>query len=277
MSGNIATRSTGGAVAALQGLKSGLANVAKSIVVPGGDPFLRLVQGAWVYGADDLEVEEGALCAVNPLSLRHGWVAWTDYPAEMKKKNEIAGEVMVPMSAPLPAFTSLPDVSSFTGARWVQQLSLTIVITNGEDAGTQVDYKTNSVGGLRAVRELVEDIMQHLEADSDHPVPVIELGVDSYKHKTYGKTFTPVFAIKKWIALDDDSLPADDAGSDEEATQAGEPASAQANEPRGRRRPESDARDAVDVATSFANEVNEEAAADDAPAEATTTLRRRRR
>src|SRR5690606_30092879 len=104
------------AVASLSSLKSGLQNVASTIVTAGGDPFLRLLtDGTWVYGADNVEVQEGSLWALNPFSIMHGWVSWTDHPG--KQANEIVGEVMVPAGQPLPAQTELRD----TGWPWTQQ------------------------------------------------------------------------------------------------------------------------------------------------------------
>lgn len=184
------------ALGALASLRQGLANVRQSIPQT-GDAFLRLLKdGGWVYGAENIEVEDGSTWAVNPLSLRHGWVSWTDHK---NQKNEIVGEVMVPMTAPLPLQTDLRD----TGWNWSQQVAFQLKCMSGEDTGEQTLYKTVSVGGMNAVAKLVSDIMAQLDKDPAHPVPIIRLLSDSYLHKVYGKTYVPVFKIVGWATMTD--------------------------------------------------------------------------
>ena len=206
------------AVAALSSLKQGLQNVAATIVATGGDPFLRLLtDGTWCYGAENVEVQTDSLWAVNPYSLQHGWVSWTDHPG--KQANEIVGEVMVPMTSPLPPKTELQD----TGWEWSQQLSIQLKCLTGEDVGTQVMYKTTSVGGMNAVKALIAKLMTQLDADPDNPVPVLTLDMDSYQHKKWGKTYTPIFDVKKWIALDaepDEQVEADEPAEEKTVAEA---------------------------------------------------------
>ena len=222
---NAITTPASTAVAALQSLKQGLQNVSSTIISAGGDPFLRLLKdGNWVYGAENVDVQEGSYWAVNPLSLEHGFVAWTDHPG--KQVNEIVGEVMVPMTQPLPPRASLADV----GWPWSQQLSWQVRCMTGEDEGTQVLYKTTSVGGIRAMEKLIAAISAQLDRDPGKPVPVIELLTDSYQHKKWGQTYTPVFDIKRWIALDDAS------GGATETEHAAAPAAAPEPEKATRRR-----------------------------------------
>lgn len=184
------------AVASLQHLKQGLQNVASTIVTAGGDPFLRLLRdGHWVFGPSNTEVEAGSLWAVNPLSLMHGFVSWTRHE---KGTDEIVGEVMVPMTAALPAQEELRD----TGWDWKQQISFVLQCLTGADTGVQVLYKATAIGGLSETKELIAEIMAQLDRDPEKPVPVIELQVDSYQHKKYNKVFTPVFAVQRWMTLD---------------------------------------------------------------------------
>lgn len=206
-----------GALSAVAGLKAGLANVRQSVRVASSDPFLRLLQdGDWVFGADDEEVEEGSLWAADPRSIEHGVVCWTDHDQTKKKvANEIVGEVMVPMSQPVPLESAQED----KGWPWKQQLAITIVCVKGAQAGKQTLYKATSEGGKRAIKELVGAIMAQLDVDPGKPVPVFELGVNSYKHKVYGKTYVPVFELQSWEALDATELSEDTSEDDETATE----------------------------------------------------------
>lgn len=191
------------ALAGLTGLKQNLQNVQTSIVSVGGDYLLRMLKdGTWVYGAENIEVEPKSEWAVNPLSLVHGWVAWSDYK---KKTNEVLAEVMVPASQPLPAYDTLREVKDDEGkvAEYSQQISFQLQCLTGEDKGEQVRYKATSVGGMNASKELLGAIIAQLDEDMNNPVPVLVLGSDSYNHKTYGKTYVPVFEIVDWVPLDE--------------------------------------------------------------------------
>lgn len=236
MTNEVANRTASSAVAALGSLKQGLQNVSQTIVATGGDPYLRLqTDGNWVFSAENIEVEPGSRWAVNPFSLMHGWVAWTDRPG--KQANEIVGEVMVAMTSPLPPEHDLRDVSGTNdNANWAQQLSFQLKCTNGEDVGEQVLYKTTSVGGMNAMKKIIGAIMTQLDKDDQHPVPVIELKTDHYMHKKWGKTYTPIFDIVAWASLDGDEDSAEDIAAKEAETRKAEAEAKAAAQPKARTR-----------------------------------------
>lgn len=222
MTTQVATRAGNTAVAALQNLKHGLANVQAAIPVTNTEPFLRLLKdGLWVYGAENINVEDGSTWAINPLSIKHGFVCWTDYPASLKKKNVKVGSRMVPATEPKPDFASLPvhkdEHSGDAGWAWTDAVSFSLMCVSGEDKGEQVLYSTNSVGGLNACAELIGKIMTQLDNDPARPVPVVELLCDHYQHATYGKTYYPVLALRSWVPLTDEMPDLDEDGEPVEA------------------------------------------------------------
>src|SRR5262245_64183464 len=84
-------------------LTKGIAESRASTTIVGGKPLLRLLKsGYWVFGVEDSEVQEGSTWAINPLSLGHGWAAWTNDP-DPRAKNQLVGEVMAGMTEPKPA------------------------------------------------------------------------------------------------------------------------------------------------------------------------------
>lgn len=269
------TKTASTAVASLQGLKSGLQNVQATVPSAGGDPILRLLRdGNWVYGQENIEVEEGSLWAINPTSLQHGWVSWTD---NKKGNNEIVGEVMVPMTSPLPGRAEMRD----TGWDWSQQLSCMIVCVAGEDEGEQVIYKTTSVGGMNAMKKLIGEIMKQLDVNPGKPVPVVTLDTDNYMHKTWGKTYVPVFNVQKWVAIDATTLEDEGEPQDEgQETQETHEEAPQAEEAPRRRRarsvPETEKQEETVAAEEPASEVSD-AAAEAAPSTDAPLRRRRRR
>lgn len=177
-------------------------------VGPVGFVILKMdKRGDWVYGANQTEVEADTLWAVNPASFVHGYIAWGDAV--------VLGEVMVPVTEPLPQLGEAP-----AGAEkgWQVQVGMGLKCVSGPDKDMEVRFTVTSVGGKKAVQQLGISIAQQIEADQTKPVPVVKLKTDSYKHKMYGKIFTPVFEIVEWVGMDGKSAEvADEASTDEAA------------------------------------------------------------
>ena len=147
--------------------------------------------GHWLYGADQTEVEDGSLWAINPFSFVHGYIAWGD--------GEVLGESVVAVSEPLPEPPPAPPQSK---KGWEKQVGLALKCISGEDAGLEVRYTTTSVGGKRSVQALAVAIAEQVEKDQNKPVAVVRLGKEHYQHKSYGRIFTPVFEVVDWVTMD---------------------------------------------------------------------------
>jgi hypothetical protein len=179
-----------------QSLKA-MSSAAKSSL--GGLPFLRMGKdGEWVYGADNTEVEENSLWAVNPFSMSLGFIAWGTGAQE----GTVLGEQMARVGEVPVQRGNLQDV----GAEWTPCCSFEMVCLNGEDKGTHVLYKTNSVGGRRAFADMMQLIAAAMDDAEGKCVPILNLDCDSYPHKKYGKIYTPIFDIKKWVMPDAQEL-----------------------------------------------------------------------
>ena len=177
-------------------------------VGPVGFVILKMdKRGDWVYGANQTEVEAETLWAVNPASFVHGYIAWGDAV--------VLGEVMVPLTEPLPV---TPDAPAGAEKGWQIQIGMGLKCVSGPDKDMEVRFTVTSVGGKKAVQQLGVAIAQQIEADQTKPVPVVKLKTDSYKHKMYGKIFTPVFDIIEWVGMDGKSAePADEVTSEDAA------------------------------------------------------------
>ena len=110
------------------------------------------------------------------------------------------GEEMAPMAGAPIVGSSLPEIE---GAKegWQKQVGLHMVAVAGEFTGQQVIYKTNSKGGVKAVREIVAKVVDQINGGDDDIVPVVELQCDSYKHKTYGKINIPILQVDHWTDM----------------------------------------------------------------------------
>jgi len=161
-------------------------------VGPAGTVILKMDKtGHWVFGADQTEVEDDSLWAINPFSFIHGFIAWGD--------GEVLGEKMVGVSEPLPELDGAPS-----GAKrgWETQIGMSLKCTSGEDKDMEARFTSTSVGGKRAVQTLGVAIATQVEKDQSKPVPVVRLKKDHYQHKSFGKIYTPVFEIVEWVGLD---------------------------------------------------------------------------
>jgi hypothetical protein len=190
----------------VQSLSSALRSVAADVGAgAGGMVILKMDKtGHWVFGADQTEVEDYSVWAVNPFSFVHGYICWGD--------GEVLAEKMVGVAEPLPELDP-PSAASKRG--WEMQVGMTLACTNGEDEGMQARYAATSVGGKKAVQALAVAIAEQVDKDQSKPVPMVRLKKEHYQHKSYGRIYTPVFEVVKWVGLD--AQPAE--GDTEEAVE----------------------------------------------------------
>ena len=181
----------------VKSLSSALRSVAADVGVgAGGMVILKMDKtGHWVFGADQTEVEDDSIWAVNPFSFVHGYICWGE--------GEVLGEKMVGVAEPLPELEPAPAASK---RGWEMQVGMTLACTNGEDEGMQARYSATSVGGKKAVQALAVAIAEQVDKDQDHPVPLVRLKKEHYQHKSYGRIFTPVFDVVKWVGLDAEAV-----------------------------------------------------------------------
>jgi hypothetical protein len=190
----------------VQSLSSALRSVAADVGAgAGGMVILKMDKtGHWVFGADQTEVEDDSVWAVNPFSFVHGYICWGE--------GEVLGEKMVGVAEPLPELEPAPAASK---RGWEMQVGMTLACTNGEDEGMQARYSATSVGGKKAVQALAVAIAEQVDKDQAHPVPLVRLKKEHYQHKSYGRIFTPVFDVQKWVGLDAEAAVADEDVEDE--------------------------------------------------------------
>jgi len=237
---NVAAAAAAGDLANLQGLKQAVAKTRSEVPDVGSKPFLKLEKtGNWVYGQQGVVVEAGSLWAINPLSFMHGYVCWTDYPKEAKKKNQNLGKVVVGLGKDKPEKANLAEYIDPDGWNngqpweWTTCISVELTCVSGEDEGVVVVYDTNSVSGVRLLSGYLDKLMAQLDKPDPTPVAVVTFGKDSYDHPQWGVTVVPEWNFVSWRALDDTTAP----GAEPEAEPEPE---AEAEAPNRRRRAAAD-------------------------------------
>jgi hypothetical protein len=181
----------------VKSLSSALRSIEADVGGPNGMVILKMDKtGHWVFGADQTEVEDDSIWAVNPFSFVHGFIAWGE--------GTVLAEKMAPVQDPLPETGPAPE-----GAKrgWEMQVGMSLACTNGEDEGMQARYTVTSVGGKKAVQALAIAIAEQVDANPEKPVPLVRLKKEHYQHKSYGRIFTPVFDITGWTSLDASAAP----------------------------------------------------------------------
>jgi hypothetical protein len=214
MASNIAKAGNGSTALStdlVAGLRAGIAESRASTPIAGGKPLLRLLKnGVWVFGQSDDPVQEGSSWAINPLSIGHGWSCWSNHPPALKRKNELLGEVMAPITSHKP-----PRPDDIQGFPFTEQRIFELRCLDGDDAGTEVLYKTSSVGGMRAVDTMLAKLVEQLGTDPSHPVAIVQLESDSYNHSQYGQTFVPLIEIVGWADMSGEQAETSEASEDE--------------------------------------------------------------
>lgn len=175
----------------VQNLAQALADVAKEF---DNGSFLKLDSGRWVYGQDEIEVEKGSVWAVNPFSFTKGYIAWGEN-----------GGVIEQRIAPLSNQISLGDldVAPAGSKGWDPCLGVSLKCWSGQDKGEEVTISFSTKGGRRALSRLSALVSDHIISnDATTPIALINLNIEGYVHKMYGKKYNPIFTIVDWVSMD---------------------------------------------------------------------------
>jgi hypothetical protein len=216
----VATQSAGFGLINREDLAKALNNAATSMPNVGGDKqYIKMLTkgrdaGTWVFGQQETEVEEGSLWAINPASIKHGYVAWDTHGGGAP-----VAEIMVSVNRQLPSIDSLPELPAGTPSKkapgvpvtleYAAQRSFDAVCVSGEDQGVSVEYKQSSTGAMKLFNKLVNDMLDRIQK-GDEIVPIGKWGFSSYEHKTYGEIYNPEFEIVEWRTIEDASPPEGD-------------------------------------------------------------------
>lgn len=158
-----------------------------------GKAFMKLDKnsGTFMYGPENIEVEDGERWALNQNSFKVGLIGW--------RGGQCVGEHMYPITSNervnVDDMEHIPPTTDGSDG-WKDQLTFEM---KSLDDGTEVLFKTSSKGGMKAAALLAGQITPRMESDPDYAVAELELLVDSYKHKKFGRTYFPVFEVKGWL------------------------------------------------------------------------------
>lgn len=202
---NDLTKPAASGVGALAALRNNLQGVRARMPTRVSSPYLRILKdGGWVFGQEDHPLKTGTEAVINTLSIQHGYSCWSNNDKDPKAKNENLGEILVPVAQNRPERHELENL----GFPWNDLYAFDVKVLDGTYKGQEVMHKATSKGGVGAVQGIIDAILARLDEGSDYICPVVTLGSDSYRHKSYGKTYFPVFEIVSWMNIEGQEDPA---------------------------------------------------------------------
>ena len=160
-------------------------------------PFLKFVKGEFQYGADGEVLPLGTRLVPHMAELRAGYIKWHDgAPIDDAMVRVVDGK-------PIPEREDLGDNDRNeweldpNGIAIDPWQACNTLPMKGLETGEEYVFTTGSRGGIGAVGKLA---MAYGRQRYKHngQLPVIEIGSDSYRHKTYGDVPYPTFKIVGW-------------------------------------------------------------------------------
>lgn len=161
--------------------------------------ILKFSKGDYTAGQHDEEVATGTRMVADMDELMVGWVKWSGGKPAEHRMGRVADAFQAPTRKDLGDLDKGEWETDDKGeARDPWQFSNYLITM--DSSGQLYTLTTSSRGGLNAIGELCKHFGKMMRQKPDE-FPVIELGVDSYKHsnKSYGKIYVPMFKIVGWM------------------------------------------------------------------------------
>lgn len=169
----------------VDGLKKQQEALKRLNATPLGEFMKTNALGKIIFGEDQIEVEAGSYWAINPNSLRMGFVTWPhpmqsgDEPLEELSCNPLTDKEI-----------SRADCKAFDKSRTSAQASIMLVCMTGEDKGTLVSIKVSNQGGRKSIAKIFDWILTYAASSGlDASVPVVKLKAAEGKTKFGPYTF----------------------------------------------------------------------------------------
>jgi hypothetical protein len=140
----------------------------------GGVLFLKFNgnDGYYSYGADDVDLPVDSQVAMNPRSLKRGWICW--------KGGQVQEEIMMSLEEGLPpAKHLLPDYGPYgKDDGWSEQKTIEFKTIDGE--GLTFLFQANNKSKMNALEAVMKDFARQYKSNPGC-VPVVELGENEFE------------------------------------------------------------------------------------------------
>lgn len=192
--------------------------------------FLSFKNGEWLYGMNQEVLPIGTKVAVNMLGMRTGWRRW-----ESRQVVDDRTSLLTDRQPPLPRSALGDNDQSLwekLEGRPRDPWAMTMIVEMVDGSGEKYIYSTSSFGGRKCLNELCVSFGKERRLRPGQ-VPIVELGADTYDHKSYGRTWEPILKIVQWahegsLEVVEDTPPLPPSGPPAEEAKAAAHATAQA-------------------------------------------------
>ena len=160
-------------------------------------PFLKFVKGQFKFGVDDEVLPLGTRLVPHMAELKAGYIKWRDGVPEAEVMVRIAEAEPIPQREGLGDDNRNDWETDSNGAPQDPWQECNTLPMKDPETGQEFVFTTGSRGGIGAIGKLASGYgrARHKQADK---LPVIQIGSDSYRHKTYGDVSYPTFKIVEW-------------------------------------------------------------------------------
>jgi hypothetical protein len=168
-------------------LKQGLAQAEVAAENEGGLTYLTFAarRNTWEYGRDKEDVS-GQKLHINSASFTHGWILWHQRKCftEMDSIIQRIPDEPAPKEKPNGAFDYPSEARGFQG-KWL-------------DSDEIVQFESGTMGGRKAVDNVLKQVKQRAISGSDFIFPIVELGSYSYTNNNGDQVHAPTLEVVSW-------------------------------------------------------------------------------
>src|SRR5262245_56269589 len=160
--------------------------------------ILKYIKGNWSAGKDGADMNGAQLTAlVEQLAI--GWTKWIDRRPIDYRVGFVSDGFTPPRRQDLDMQDENNWARDYEGRpRDPWQFGMHLPLLNEE--GEQYIFSTSSQGGRNALANLADAYAdKRMSSNGKNLCPLVELGTESYDHRSYGTVNTPTFDILKWV------------------------------------------------------------------------------
>jgi hypothetical protein len=165
--------------------------------------LLKFNKGDWLAGQDEEEVPTGTRLVALMDELYIGWVHWKDKAPDEQRMGRVVEGFQPARRKDLGDLDEDEwelDSEGRPQDPWTFSNNLLLRPAGCTEEPDDEDLYTLAVssrGGLNAIGDLCKVFAKEVRRRPNQ-VPIVELGVDSYVHKEYGRTKIPVLKVVGW-------------------------------------------------------------------------------
>jgi hypothetical protein len=164
--------------------------------------LLKFNKGDWLVGQNGDMMEPGTQLVANMNELLVGWIKWKDKKPAEQLMGRLTDRFIAPKRSALDELDESQWPENDDGDKqdpWQFTNYLLMKVPGVEDQEALFTFTASSRGGIRAVTDLCMDYAKKRRMRAPGEMPIVQIGIDKYKHDKYGWIKNPTFRIVGWV------------------------------------------------------------------------------